>query len=29
LQPLAEIWPEHVSAAQLAAVQTQIIQRMA
>jgi 2-amino-4-hydroxy-6-hydroxymethyldihydropteridine diphosphokinase len=29
LQPLAEIWPERVSAAQLAAVQTQIIQRMA
>ncbi len=28
LQPLAEIWPERVSAAQLAAVQTQIIQRM-
>ena len=29
LQPLAEIWPERVSAAQLAAVQDQIIQRMA
>lgn len=29
LQPLAEIWPERVSAMQLAAVQTQIIQRMA
>ena len=29
LQPLAEIWPERVSATQLAAVQTQIIQRMA
>jgi len=29
LQPLAEIWPECVSAAQLTAVQTQIIQRMA
>lgn len=29
LQPLAEIWPERVSATQLAAVQAQIIQRMA
>ena len=29
LQPLAEIWPERVSAAQMAAVQGQIIQRMA
>jgi len=29
LQPLAEVWPEQVSAAQLAAVQDQAIQRMA
>ena len=29
LQPLAEIWPERVSAAQLAAVQDQDIHRMA
>jgi 2-amino-4-hydroxy-6-hydroxymethyldihydropteridine diphosphokinase len=28
LQPLAEVWPERVSAAQLAAVQDQTIQRM-
>jgi len=28
LQPLAEVWPERVSAAQLAAVQHQVIQRM-
>lgn len=28
LQPLAEVWPERVSAAQLAAVQDQAIQRM-
>ena len=28
LQPLSEIWPERVSAAQLAAVQDQVIQRM-
>jgi 2-amino-4-hydroxy-6-hydroxymethyldihydropteridine diphosphokinase len=28
LQPLAEVWPERVSAAQLAAVQHQAIQRM-
>lgn len=29
LQPLAEVWPERVSAVQLAAVQDQAIQRMA
>jgi 2-amino-4-hydroxy-6-hydroxymethyldihydropteridine diphosphokinase len=29
LQPLAEVWPERVSAAQLEAVQDQVIQRMA
>ena len=29
LQPLAEVWPERVSAAQLTAVQDQSIQRMA
>jgi 2-amino-4-hydroxy-6-hydroxymethyldihydropteridine diphosphokinase len=29
LQPLAEVWPERVSAAQLEAVQDQAIQRMA
>jgi 2-amino-4-hydroxy-6-hydroxymethyldihydropteridine diphosphokinase len=29
LQPLAEVWPERVSAAQLAAVQDQVIHRMA
>jgi len=29
LQPLAEVWPERVSAAQLAAVQDQAIQRVA
>jgi 2-amino-4-hydroxy-6-hydroxymethyldihydropteridine diphosphokinase len=29
LRPLSEIWPERVSAAQLAAVQDQVIQRMA
>ncbi len=29
LQPLAEVWPERVSAAQLAVVQDQVIQRMA
>jgi 2-amino-4-hydroxy-6-hydroxymethyldihydropteridine diphosphokinase len=29
LQPLAEVWPERVSAAQLAAVQGQVIRRMA
>ena len=29
LQPLAEVWPERVSAAQLAAVQDQAIERMA
>jgi len=28
LQPLAEVWPERVSAPQLAAVQHQVIQRM-
>lgn len=28
LQPLAEVWPERVSSAQLAAVQDQAIQRM-
>jgi len=28
LQPLAEVWPERVSAAQLAAVQDQVIHRM-
>jgi 2-amino-4-hydroxy-6-hydroxymethyldihydropteridine diphosphokinase len=28
LQPLAEVWPERVSAAQLAAVHDQVIQRM-
>ena len=28
LRPLAEVWPERVSAAQLAAVQHQVIQRM-
>jgi 2-amino-4-hydroxy-6-hydroxymethyldihydropteridine diphosphokinase len=28
LQPLAEIWPARVSAAQLAAVQDQVIQRI-
>jgi len=28
LQPLAEVWPERVSAAQLAAVQDQAIERM-
>ena len=29
LQPLAEVWPERVSVAQLAAVQDQVIHRMA
>jgi len=29
LQPLAEVWPERVSAAQLAAVQDQVIHRLA
>lgn len=29
LQPLAEVWPERVSAAQLSAVQGQVIHRMA
>jgi hypothetical protein len=29
LLPLAEVWPERVSPAQLAAVQDQAIQRMA
>ena len=28
LQPLAEVWPERVSASQLAAVQDQVIQRI-
>jgi 2-amino-4-hydroxy-6-hydroxymethyldihydropteridine diphosphokinase len=28
LQPLAEVWPERVSAAQLAAVQDQMIQQI-
>ena len=28
LHPLAEVWPEHVNATQLAAVQGQVIQRM-